>query len=81
LTCGAFTRSKADKWRKPPPAERWQEPNPFSGRGFIVVVYGGGVWWWCMVYGDATEKDWVEKKKQKKTCREVFHPGKEVAGT
>jgi hypothetical protein len=46
-----------------------------------VVVYGGGVWWWCMVYGDATEKDWVEKKKQKKTWREVFHPGKEVAGT
>jgi hypothetical protein len=37
-----------------PPAGRWQERNPFSGRGFIVVVVYGGVW---TVY--ATEKDWV----------------------
>jgi len=70
-----------------PPAKRGQEPNPFSGRGFIlwcmVVVYGGGV----------TQKDWVVKKKP---CREVFPPlqksmqggvrgsfppGREVAGT
>ena len=50
-----------------PSAERWQEPIPLSGRGFM----------WLCLDGDATEKGWVVKRK-KKTCREVFHPAKEV---